>query len=90
MYYRLSHLVFISVLCIVQLAAMRSNMQLVTHNMLTSDIIKGVKNDFPLGIVVSYVELKHITIYSYLACFHLQVVNIAFTCFYLIIARRSR
>ena len=69
---------------------MRSNKKLVAHNMLTSDIIKGVKNDFPLGIVVSYVELKHVTIYSYLACFHLHVVNIAFTSFYLIIARRSR
>jgi len=28
-------------------------MKLITHNMLTSNIIKGVKKGFPLGIAVS-------------------------------------
>jgi len=30
-----------------------TNMKLITHNMLTSSIIKGVKKGFPLGITVS-------------------------------------
>ena len=33
-------------------------MKLLTHNMLTSNIIKGVKKGFPLGITVSLEDFK--------------------------------
>jgi len=35
-------------------------MKLLTHNMLTSNIIKGVTNGFPLGITASKVEVKDV------------------------------
>ncbi|XP_012945326.1 multifunctional methyltransferase subunit TRM112 homolog A [Aplysia californica] len=35
-------------------------MKLLTHNMLTSNIIKGVSNGFPLGIVANKVEVKDV------------------------------
>ncbi|KAH3795154.1 uncharacterized protein LOC127839058 [Dreissena polymorpha] len=35
-------------------------MKLITHNMLTSNIIKGVKNGFPLKIIASKVEEKEV------------------------------
>jgi len=35
-------------------------MKLLTHNMLTSNIIKGVVNGFPLGIQASKVEVKEV------------------------------
>ena len=35
-----------------------ANMKLITHNMLTSNIIKGVKKGFPLGITVSHCVMR--------------------------------
>ncbi|KAJ8321565.1 hypothetical protein KUTeg_000883 [Tegillarca granosa] len=35
-------------------------MKLLTHNMLTSNIIKGVTKGYPLGIVASKVEVKEV------------------------------
>ncbi|XP_062606163.1 multifunctional methyltransferase subunit TRM112-like protein [Saccostrea cucullata] len=35
-------------------------MKLITHNFLTSNIIKGVKNGYPLGILPAKVEVKDV------------------------------
>ena len=41
-----------------------ANMKLITHNMLTSNIIKGVKKGFPLGITVSYCVMRSTVVIS--------------------------